>query len=162
MDSYKVLHQHSPTGIQKNHEYSQTCRENDHASFVGRWSWNVLIQPSAGDCGQFQRTMHAFARTDRGKVRIFRTCEFPTTTVLPTVTATSALHSLWDLNIFSHKNCFHSMHSAKAPSNATARKAWSYTSTPAYTFITRTGTSQPLYQGQSTLSSNKSYRMPHP
>jgi len=54
------------------------------------------------------------------------------------------------------------MHSAKAPSNATARKAWSYTSTPAYTFITRTGTSQPLYQGQSTLSSNKSYRMPHP
>jgi len=25
MDSYKVLHQHSPTTIQKNHEYSQTC-----------------------------------------------------------------------------------------------------------------------------------------
>jgi len=117
--------------------------ETDHASFVGRWSWNVLIQPSAGGCGQFQITIQAFARNDQGKVRIFGTCEFTTTTVLPTkVTSTSALHSLWDLNTLPHMNCFHSMHSVKGPSNATARKAWSHTSTPAYTFIAHTGTSQ--------------------
>jgi len=34
------------------------------------------------------------------------------------------------------------MHSAKGPSNATARKAWNYTSTPAFTFTTHTETSQ--------------------